>query len=140
MSKKVDRDDVVSVHYTGKFEDGKKFDSSLDRNQPLEFVVGAGQMIKGFDEAVVGMKVGEKKTVKIPAEKAYGVRNENAILKITKETFPDFDKLKVGMELMSSNGASGRIIEISNGVATADFNHFLAGKTLVFDIEMLKIE
>jgi peptidylprolyl isomerase len=134
--------DVVKVHYTGKLTNGEQFDSSTGR-EPLEFTVGAGQMIKGFDAAMPGMKVGEKKTINILPEDAYGVKDEQAIIEFPKENIPKDMKPEVGMQLQLRN-ESGQpfpvtIAEIKDDVIVLDANHRLAGKELVFDIELIEI-
>lgn len=134
--------DVVRVHYTGKLTNGEKFDSSEGR-EPLEFTVGAGQMIKGFDDAMPGMTVGEKKTINIAAADAYGQKDENAIIEFPKENIPKDMKLDVGMQLHLRN-ENGQpfpvtIAEIKDDVVILDANHMLAGKELVFDIELMEI-
>lgn len=134
--------DVVKVHYTGKLTNGEQFDSSTGR-EPLEFTVGAGQMIKGFDAAMPGMTVGEKKTINILPEDAYGVKDEQAIIEFSKENMPKDMKPEVGMQLQLRN-ESGQpfpvtIAEIKDDVIVLDANHRLAGKELVFDIELMEI-
>jgi peptidylprolyl isomerase len=134
--------DVVKVHYTGKLTDGEQFDSSTGR-KPLEFTIGAGQMIKGFDAAMPGMKVGEKKTINILPEDAYGVKDEQAIIEFPKENIPKEMKPEVGMQLQLRN-ENGQpfpvtIAEIKDDVIVLDANHSLAGKELVFDIELMEI-
>jgi len=134
--------DVVKVHYTGKLTDGEQFDSSTGR-EPLEFTVGAGQMIKGFDAAMPGMKVGEKKTINILPEDAYGVKDEQAIIEFPKENIPKEMKPEVGMQLQLRN-ENGQpfpvtIAEIKEDIIVLDANHSLAGKELVFDIELMEI-
>lgn len=134
--------DVVKVHYTGKLTSGEQFDSSVDR-EPLEFTVGAGQMIKGFDAALPGMAIGEKKTINIPAEEGYGERSDEAIIPFPKENIPDDMKLEEGMTLTLSNqdGQPMPVIvkEIKEDVVILDANHFLAGQELIFDIELVEI-
>ncbi|MBC7535869.1 MAG: peptidylprolyl isomerase [Ferruginibacter sp.] len=134
--------DVVKVHYTGKLTSGEQFDSSVDR-EPLEFTVGAGQMIKGFDNALPGMAIGEKKTINIPAEEGYGERSDEAIIPFPKENIPDDMKLEEGMTLTLSNqdGQPMPVIvkEIKEDVVILDANHFLAGQELIFDIELVEI-
>ena len=102
--KQVKEGDVVKVHYTGKLVNGEQFDSSVGR-EPLEFTVGAGQMIKGFDAAMPGMNLGEKKTINIAPEDAYGARSEEAIIEFPKENVPADMKLEPGMPLTLSNQA-----------------------------------
>jgi FKBP-type peptidyl-prolyl cis-trans isomerase 2 len=138
----VQNGDVVRVHYTGKLINGEKFDSSVNR-EPLEFTVGAGQMIKGFDAAMPGMNVGEKKTINIAAEDAYGSRSEDAIIEFPKENVPADMKLEPGMSLTLSN-QDGQpvpviVVEVKDDVIILDANHFLAGQELVFDIELVEI-
>ena len=134
--------DVVKVHYTGKLLNGEQFDSSAGR-EPLEFTVGAGQMIPGFDAALPGMKIGDKKTINIPAKDAYGEADENAIIEFPKENVPADMKLEPGQQLTLSNqeGQPFPVIvkEIKDDVIVLDANHFLAGKELVFDIELMEI-
>jgi peptidylprolyl isomerase len=133
---------VVKVHYTGKLTSGELFDSSTDR-EPLEFTIGAGQMIKGFDAALPGMLVGDKKTINIPAADAYGERSEDAIINFPKENVPPDMKLEPGMTLTLSNQAGQPIpvivIELTDDSVILDANHFLAGKDLIFDIELIEI-
>ena len=134
--------DIVKVHYTGKLTSGEQFDSSVDR-EPLEFTVGAGQMIKGFDAALPGMAIGEKKTINIPAEEGYGERSDEAIIPFPKENIPDDMKLEEGMTLTLSN-EDGQpmpvvVMEIKEDVVILDANHFLAGQELIFDIELVEI-
>ncbi|MBS1626399.1 MAG: peptidylprolyl isomerase [Bacteroidetes bacterium] len=135
--------DKVKVHYHGKLTDGTTFDSSAGR-EPLEFEVGAGMMIAGFDKGVVGMSIGEKKTIQIPAAEAYGEANEEMIFDFPKERFPADMTPEVGMQLSMNNGQGGiipvTIIEVKEDVVVLDANHHLAGKDLIFDIEMVAIE
>ena len=135
--------DVVQVNYTGKLADGTVFDTSIGR-QPLEFTLGAGQMIPGFEKAVLGMKVGEKKTVTIPSAEAYGPHLDSLIIEVPKEKVKVDGELAVGQVLGATdpNGQQIRftVIAISdNGTVTLDANHPLAGKDLTFEIELLKI-
>ncbi len=134
--------DVVKVHYTGKLTTGENFDSSAGR-EPLEFTVGAGQMIKGFDAALPGMAVGDKKTINIAAEDAYGERSEEAIIAFPKENVPEDMKLEPGMTLTLSNQQGQPIpvivVEIKDDAVILDANHFLAGQELIFDIELVEI-
>jgi peptidylprolyl isomerase len=134
--------DLVKVHYTGKLTSGDQFDSSVGR-EPLEFTVGAGQMIKGFDAAMPGMTIGEKKTINIPAAYAYGERSEEAIIEFPKENVPADMKLEPGMTLTLSNQMGQPVpvvvVELKENVIVLDANHFLAGKELIFDIELVSI-
>lgn len=135
--------DVVKVHYTGKLTNGEQFDSSVERGEPLEFTVGAGQMIKGFDAAMPGMNLGEKKTINIAPEEGYGPRSEEAIIPFPKENIPADMKLEPGMQLTLSNQAGQPVpvvvVEVKDDVVVLDANHFLAGQELIFDIELVEI-
>jgi peptidylprolyl isomerase len=135
--------DTVRVHYTGKLTSGEQFDSSAGR-EPLEFEIGAGMMIKGFDDAVIGMAIGDKKIINIPPNEGYGERNNEMVFDFPKSNFPDDMAPEVGMQLMMNNGAGQQfpvtIAEIKEDVVILDANHFLAGKELVFDIEMVEID
>lgn len=141
MKKAIEAGDTVSVHYTGRVEKGEVFDSSKGR-RPLTFTVGAGQIIRGFDEAVVGMLVGDTKTVTIPPEMGYGPRREELVVDIPKDTVPEGMELEKGMmiELVDPQGNKipAEVFEILDEVVKMDLNHFLAGKTLVFDIEVVE--
>ena len=135
--------DTVKVHYTGKLVNGEQFDSSEGR-EPLEFTVGAGQMIKGFDAAMPGMEVGDKKTVNIPAVDAYGEKDPTAIIEFPKENIPADMKLEPGMPLTLSDKEGHPvnvvITEIKETIIVLDANHFLAGQDLVFDIELVEVK
>ncbi|RTL59926.1 MAG: peptidylprolyl isomerase [Sphingobacteriales bacterium] len=132
----------VKVHYTGRLAGGEQFDSSAGR-EPLEFEVGAGMMIKGFDDAVVGMAVGDKKTITIPPHEGYGESNPDMIVEFPRDRFPADMVPEVGMQLNMSNGAGQNfpvtITEVQEATVTLDANHFLAGKDLIFDIEMVEV-
>jgi len=134
--------DKVKVHYTGKLNDGSVFDSSVDR-EPLEFEVGAGMMIAGFDNAVVGMKVGDKKTANITADEAYGQKNDEMIVEIPKTQLPEDLTPEVGQQLgmQQPNGQSIPVVvtKVEDSTIEIDANHPLAGKDLVFDIELVEI-
>jgi len=140
MKKAIQSGDTISVHYTGKVENGEVFDTSVGR-RPLTFAVGCGQIIRGFDEAVIGMTAGEKKTVTISPEMGYGPRRMELIVDIPKNTVPEDMELEKGMmiELIDPQGNKipAEVFEILDEVIKMDLNHFLAGKTLVFDIEIL---
>ena len=133
----------VKVHYRGTLTDGTQFDSSYDRGEPLEFTVASGMMISGFDEAVQDMEVGEKRTVTLPPEKAYGTRQDELILTFPAEQVPNMAELKAGdtIYLRSPMGNPVPAKVVSTGERlVVDANHELAGKTLVFEIELLEAE
>jgi len=134
--------DTVKVHYHGRLTDGTTFDSSEGR-EPLEFKVGSGQVIKGFDDGVTGMEVGEKKTINIPVEEAYGPKNEEMVVNFPRANFPEDLNPEVGMQLNMTNG-SGQVIpvvivEVGEEEVILDANHPLAGQDLVFDLELVSI-
>ena len=135
--------DKVKVHYHGRLRSGETFDSSEGR-EPLEFTVGEGQMIKGFDEGVKGMQVGEKKTVEIGADEAYGQREDANLIEFPKDQFPAGMDPQVGMQLMLSNDRGQQfpviVAEVRENSVVLDANHPLAGQDLIFDIEMVNIE
>ena len=141
--KQVKEGDLVKVHYTGKLVNGEQFDSSVGRGEPLEFTVGAGQMIKGFDDAMPGMAIGEKKTINIAPEDGYGHRSEEAIIEFPKENVPGDMVLEPGMPLTLSNQAGQPVpvivVEVKDDIIILDANHFLAGQELIFDIELVEI-
>lgn len=135
--------DTVKVHYILTV-DGNVRESSYDRGTPLEFTIGAGQMIKGFNDAVIGMKVGEKKKVDIPPENAYGVHRDEMVDVIPLEQMEAQlgSAPEVGEQLYGLVGGSyraGTVTDVSNGNVTVDFNHALAGKTLTFEIELVEL-
>jgi peptidylprolyl isomerase len=134
--------DNVKVHYTGKLTSGEQFDSSAGR-EPLEFTVGAGQMIKGFDAAIPGMAIGDKKTITIAPVDGYGERDPRAIIEFPKEHVPADMKLEPGMPLTLSdqqgNPVPVVVVEVKDDLIILDANHFLAGQELIFDIELMAI-
>jgi peptidylprolyl isomerase len=134
--------DTVNVHYHGKLTDGSTFDSSEGRD-PLQFTVGSGQVIKGFDDALIDMKIGEKKTVNIPVDQAYGQRSDNMMMEYPKSDFPADMQPEVGLELHMSDNAGNVfpvvIAEVQDEVVILDANHPLAGQDLIFEIELVSI-
>ncbi len=134
--------DTVRIHYTGTLDDGTQFDSSAGRD-PLEFALGAGQVIPGFDNAVDGMAVGEKKTVTLPAEEAYGERHEQLVQEVSRSALPDEIEPAVGMQLQSQSPEGQVMMLVVTGVGeesiTVDANHPLAGQALTFAIELVEI-
>lgn len=129
--------DRVSVHYRGTLDDGSQFDSSEGRD-PLSFVIGSGQVIPGFDEAVTGLKVGESRTVRIPVEQAYGERSDEMIVEVPLADLPE--GVAAGDELVSPQGARVVVLEVSGDAATIDMNHPLAGEALTFEITLVSID
>lgn len=132
--------DKVKVHYTGKFEDGQIFDSSLDR-QPLEFVIGVGQVIQGFEEQLIGMEIGEKKSFVIPFEKAYGPVREDLKFSVQRSMLPEDVNIGDLLEVHQPDGNVFvvRVDQLNDNVAILDANHPLAGKNLVFEVEIVEI-
>lgn len=134
--------DKVRVHYTGKLTDGTQFDSSTGRD-PLEFILGSGMVIAGFDDAITGMDLGAKTTVTIPAEKAYGPRHDEMVVKVSRAQLPPDLKFSVGQRfaLPQPDGRQAmlKVADITDAEVTFDGNHELAGKDLVFEIELVEI-
>jgi FKBP-type peptidyl-prolyl cis-trans isomerase 2 len=134
--------DKVKVHYHGKLTSGETFDSSAGR-EPLEFEVGSGMVIKGFDDGVTGMIVGDKKTINIQYDEAYGPRNPDMVIEMPKDKFPKDLDIEVGLPLGMSDQQGQQfqvtIVEIKEDVVMLDANHPLAGQDLVFDLELVEI-
>jgi peptidylprolyl isomerase len=134
--------DTVKIHYTGKLDDGTVFDSSADR-EPLEFTLSGGQVIPGFEQAVVGMAPGESKTEKIPMEQAYGPYRQEMVIQVNREQLPPDLDPEVGLQLQiqQPNGQAIPVLvtEVTNAKVTLDANHPLAGEDLTFDIELVEI-
>ncbi len=134
--------DTVRVHYTGTLSDGTQFDSSAGRD-PLEFSVGSGQVIAGFDNAVTGMSIGESRTVNIPSGEAYGPRQEELVHDVPRSALPEGMEPEVGMSLQAQTqqGQAVRLVVTAVGPQsiTVDGNHPLAGKDLSFEIELVEI-
>jgi peptidylprolyl isomerase len=142
---KVKEGDTVKVHYTGKLtDDGTVFDSSRDRD-PLEFTLGQGQLIPGFEEAVIGMEEGDSTTVDIASEDAYGERRDDLELEVSKSDLPDNIDPQVGMQLQMQQQENGQAIPVQitaveDETVKLDANHPLAGKDLTFDIELVELQ
>lgn len=138
----VKKGDKVKVHYHGKLTDGNTFDSSEGR-EPLEFEVGGGMVIPGFDTGVTGMTTGEKKTILIPFDEAYGPKQEDMIMEFPKDRFPADMVPEVGMQLNMTNPEGQNfpvvIVEVKEAVVVLDANHPLAGEDLTFDLELVEI-
>ncbi|HUF75125.1 MAG TPA: peptidylprolyl isomerase [Longimicrobiales bacterium] len=134
--------DTVRVHYAGRLDDGTVFDSSEGRD-PLEFTLGAGQVIPGFEKAVEGMSVGDKSTKRIPAEEAYGPRSDELVLRVERDQFPDGVTPEVGQrfQMRTDDGNTVRVTvtETKEESVEIDANHPLAGRALTFDVELVKI-
>ncbi len=134
--------DTVKVHYTGKLDNGNVFDTSENR-EPLEFTLGEGQVIPGFENAVVGMQPGESKTTAIPAEEAYGEHHEEMVIQVPRDQFPPDVQPEVGQQLQvrQQNGQSFvvNVTDVSDDTVTLDANHPLAGENLTFDISLVEI-
>ncbi len=134
--------DTVNVHYTGKLEDGTVFDSSRSRH-PLQFTIGKGQVISGFEQAVIGMNLGESKTARIPVDQAYGPRQNDRIVTVERTQLPPGLNPLVGQRLELTQTDDQRILvtvsAMTDTTLTLDANHPLAGKDLFFDIELVKI-
>ena len=143
MIMEVKKGNKVKVDYTGTFDDGTVFDASDKHGQPLEFEAGSGQVIKGFDDAVMGMKEGEEKKIVIPAKEAYGEVKAELNKKVPRKQLPQDQEPKVGMILAVGlpNGQQfpARIVEVTTEDVTIDLNHPLAGKTLHFRIKVAEI-
>jgi len=150
----IEKWNTVTVDYVGKLQDGTVFDTSIEsiakesgkyssgRNyeEGLTFQAGAGQMIAGFDQGVIWMKIGESKTVTIEPKDAYGERDEKKLLPVKKTDIPDADQYQIGMQVMSQNGQVFKVYKVEKDELVFDANHELAGKTLVFDITIKNIQ
>ncbi len=134
--------DRVKVHYTGSFEDGDIFDSSMN-GQPLEFTIGEGKIISGFENGVIGMSIGEKKTLKLEPKDAYGEYNEDLSFQVDLEEFPVDEMPELGSELefVGPEGESiiMSVVDIDDNKVSLDANHPLAGQELTFEIELVEI-
>lgn len=135
--------DIVKVNYTGKLEDGTVFDTSQDR-EPLTFTIGEGKVIPGFEQAVTSMEPGDSKTETLAPEQAYGPRRDDMVMEMERDQIPDNVEAQEGQELQLrlQNGQTVPVVitDLSDESVTIDANHPLAGKTLVFDIELIDVE
>ena len=140
----VKANDTVKVHYTGKLADGQVFDSSVERGEPIEFTMGQGQLIPGFEKGLIDMKVNEKKTINIPKEEAYGEPREELVQEVQKSQLPEEIKPEVGMGLVSKSpdGQEMNLVvkDVKEDTIVVDGNNPLAGKDLVFDLEVVEIK
>ncbi|MFN3691971.1 MAG: peptidylprolyl isomerase [Fervidobacterium sp.] len=132
--------DRVKVHYTGMFEDGQVFDTSRNR-EPLEFEVGTSQVISGFEEELLGMEIGDKKTFTIPYEKAYGPEREDLKFSVQRDVLPEDVSIGDLLEVHQPDGNMFvvRVDELNDSTALLNANHPLAGKNLVFEVEIVEI-
>ena len=139
---KIKAGDTVKVHYTGKLDDGTVFDSSHDRD-PLEFTIGDGRIIPGFEEALTGMDLNESKTVKIPPDKAYGPYHNELCMEVEKSQFPPHINPQVGQQLQIPRSDGQTVLflvtQITDKTITLDANNPLAGKDLIFDLQVVGI-
>ena len=139
---KVTNGNTVSVHYKGTLNDGSLFDSSYDRGEPLQFTVGSGQMIPGFEKNVVGMTVGEAKEFTLTPADAYGDHDPEGIQEVPKQMFPNGFTFEIGEIVQgeqNGNPLIAKILSEQNETVTLDFNHPMAGKDLTFNIEIVDI-
>jgi peptidylprolyl isomerase len=135
--------DEVKVHYTGKLDDGTVFDSSEGR-EPLQFKIGEGQVIPGFEEGVVGMNTGDTKTISIPSGQAYGPHHDEMVIVVDKSQFPEGMNPELGDQLQMQH-PSGQVVlvtvvDVSDKDVTLDANHPLAGKDLTFNVELVDVD
>ena len=135
--------DTVKIHYTGTLDDGYKFDSSYDHLEPLEFTIGRGEMIRGFEQAVVGMEPGETKIVRIASNQAYGRHNPEKVIQVSRSKMPEGLEQEIGMRMQGSmpdgQTVEFTIVSLTESEVTLDGNHSLAGKDRTFDIELMEI-
>lgn len=129
----------VKVHYTGRLDEDNIFDSSVGR-EPLEFVVGEGTLIPGFENGVIGMSQGEKKTIELSVDEAYGPLREELISDVPKENLPEGVQVGQSLQAMTEQGPINVVVtEINETTAKVDANHPLAGKNLIFDLEIVEV-
>lgn len=135
---------IVKIHYTGTLDDGEKFDSSYDHGEPIEFKCMAGSVIKGFDDAVVDMSVGDKKTIHLEPNEAYGEYDEKLVMAVPVENVPNASELPIG-ESIYLQGPDGmpipaNVISVDDKEVRLDLNHPLAGKPLNFELELVEVK
>lgn len=142
MGQKAAQGDTVTVHYTGTLDSGDVFDSSRGR-EPLEFQIGAGQVIPGFDRAVEGLEVGESREVRIEPDEAYGKPQDHLVIDVPPEQFPDDVEPAVGQQIQVQVAPGeqhvARIADVKDDAVRLDLNHPLAGESLTFDVELVSI-
>jgi FKBP-type peptidyl-prolyl cis-trans isomerase 2 len=135
----IEKGSKVKVHYTGKFEDDNIFDTSVDR-EPLEFVVGEGMLIPGFENGVIGLNAGEKKTIELNPEEAYGPVREELVNEVPVENLPEGVEVGNMLQAQTEQGPVNVVVtEINETTAIVDANHPLAGKKLIFELEVLEV-
>ena len=135
----IEKGSKVKVHYTGKLNDNEVFDSSKDK-EPLEFTVGEGQLIPGFENGVMGLNAGDKKTIELVPEEAYGVFREDLINEVPKENLPEGVEVGQSLQAQTEQGpVMVRVVELNETVCKVDANHPLAGKKLIFDLEVMEV-
>lgn len=143
MAETAKQGDTVSVHYTGKLDSGDVFDSSRERD-PLEFTVGEGQVIPGFDRAVEGLAVGESREVRLDVDEAYGRPREDLVVEVPRSQFPPQGDPEVGQQVQvqvaPGQNRIARITDVGDEAITLDLNHPLAGRALTFDVELVDIK
>lgn len=143
MPEQAKKGDTAYVHYTGRLETGEVFDSS-EGGEPLEFEVGSGQVIQGFDEGVNGMTVGDRKTIEIEAADAYGQRVDGLVQSVPRQSF-NLDRepevgMRLGLQLPDGNEIPVTITEVTDDSITIDANHPLAGEKLIFDLKLINLK
>lgn len=133
----------VTLHYKGSFADGETFDSSYERGQPIKTIIGSGQLLGGFETALIGMKEGQTKTINLTADDAYGQPNPQAFTTVERTAFPTAYEFEIGQQVQGTREDGSpllaRIAAFSEEVVTLDMNHPLAGKDLNFEIELVEI-
>lgn len=139
---KVNPNSTVTVNYTGRLEDGSIFDSSLNEGrEPLKATLGQGQLIPGFESGLIDMVVGDKKTIEIPHNEAYGDISEELLVEVPKTQVPEGVEVGARLQTFGPTGPSiVQVVEIKDDVVIIDANHPLAGKKLIFDLELLEVE
>ncbi len=135
--------DTATVHYIGHLKNGQTFDSSVGK-QPLEFKIGSGMLIKAFEDATIGMKIGEEKTFTVPAKEAYGEFRKERVLKVPKSQFPTKNPVTAGqhlqVEIENQGQAIVKIVDVTEDTVIVDFNHPLAGQDLTFTIQLVDLK
>tara|TARA_R110000851_G_scaffold45143_1_gene110728 strand:+ start:2412 stop:2849 length:438 start_codon:yes stop_codon:yes gene_type:complete len=144
MAKTIEAGNTVTLHYTGTLEDGTTFDTSRVRDEPITVTVGAGQLIQGFNDALLEMNEGETKTFTLTSEEAYGERNPEQTAELARSVFPEDFEFTAGMTVPLTGPGGGHVLatltDIGEEVIVADLNHPMAGKDLTFEVEVLTVE